>query len=422
MKIKNIVAREVISTRGFPGIETTVTINGGACGTAIVNAGISVGEHETFFIHDGGKRYRGMGVRGAVDIVNDTIAPAIRGMDPSDQEVVDRRMLEMDGTPNKSRLGGNSIASVSAANLKAAAAGLGIPLYRHIGGEDASVMPVPGVITFLGGDRYGGGERSGDKPSYSLLAYGFDSFADASYACWEARTEFAEIVKDRLGLKVPLNAYNLPLIPPGYVDDDRELWDMMVDAVENTGNEKKMGFQVDVAAGTYYDKKRDVFSGLFSREDRTREDLIELYREAVRDYPFIVIEDPLDEEDYKGHATLTGELGIQVVGDDLFTTNIERVKKGVDTGACNAVLLKVNQIGTITESLEMVEFAYENGYAVMPCSSRGEGEDIADYAVGLKTGQMREGGFDAVTNRLLSIEEELGKDAVFRGRDAFKFG
>lgn len=420
-RIKSVYAREIISMRGHPGIETTVELEDGSKGTAIVTAGVSVGENEVFFIHDGGQRFKGLGLKKAVEIVNTILGPAVKGMDATNQNAVDDLMIKLDGTPNKSKLGGNSIASVSAAVLKAAANSLKIPLYQHIGGVYARVLPVPGVISFVGQDRYGGGERSGDKPSYSFLAYGFKSFSEASYACWEIRNEFLKIVKERLGFRTHPTPYShLVITQHPKISHDEQLWQMMMDAVENLGYKNRVGFQVDVAATTYFDKKKNKFIGLFSREEKTKEDLIELYKKMVKDYPFIVIEDPLEENDVEGHALLTKELGIQIVGDDFFTTNIERVKRGIEAKACNAVLLKVNQIGTITEALEMVEYAYRHGYAVMPCSSRGEGADIADYAVGLNTGQMREGGIDDTANRLLKIEEQLGNKAKFLGKNAYK--
>ena len=420
-KIKNIYAREVISQRGHPGIETTVTTEDGSSGVGMVNAGISVGEHETFFIHDGGKRYGGLGLKKAVDIVNNIIGPKLIGFDVTNQNAIDDAMIKLDGTPMKTKLGGNSIASVSAASLKAAANYLGIPLYQHIGGVFARILPVPAVISYVGGTRYSGGERAGDKPSLSFIAYGFKTFSEASYACWELKREFAKIVDEKLGQRTHGNIWSLLLINKSEkVTHDRQLWGLMADAIDNSGYKNKMGIQMDVAASTYYDKYKKKFIGLFSKEDKTREDLIELYKQAVKDYPFLVLEDPLEENDVEGHAILTRELGIEIVGDDFFTTNIERVKKGIEAKACNTVLLKVNQIGSITEAFEMVEYSYRHGYAVMPCSSRGEGADIADYVVGLNTGQMREGGLDETANRVLQIEEELGVRGQFLGKAAFK--
>ena len=211
-----------------------------------------------------------------------------------------------------------------------------------------------------------------------------------------------------------------PNIPSGKVNHDRELWDVMTEAIAELGYSKKIALQMDAGAGTYYSEKVHKFVGLFSKGEKTKADLIELYEDAVAAYPFLIIEDPLDEEDYEGHAVLTKELGIEVVGDDLFTTSPERLRRGIEAGACNAIKLKVNQIGTITEAFNAVQLAYGNNYGVMPCSSRGEGLDIADYAVGLNTGHMDDGGFDETTNRLLKIELELGNRATFLGKAALK--
>jgi enolase len=207
---------------------------------------------------------------------------------------------------------------------------------------------------------------------------------------------------------------------PGQIQHDRQLWDLQVEAIANCGYEGRIGFQVDVAAGTYYNKETDRFEGLFSPEPKSRDDLMRLYEEMVANYPFVIIEDPLDEIDYEGHAILTKELGVAIVGDDLFTTNPERLQQGIAVGAANTLLLKVNQIGTITEAFQAVQLAYDNGYGVMPCDSRGEGELIADYCVGLGTGHLREGALGPLGNRFLQIEAELGSRARFLGRKGFK--
>ncbi len=418
--IQSVTAREIFSGRGHPSVEATVTTSNGATGIAEATAGLSVGEHEVQFAYDGGERWGGMGVLKAVGFVNDLIGPALRGIDAADQRTVDSVMLELDGTPNKARLGGNTTASVSAATLKAAAASLGIPLYQHIGGTSACVMPVPGVGILNTIARYGGKAIHGDKPSYSFMAHGFSSFSEASYACWQARRTYLKMLEQRFKL-MNLASYRI-VIPPGTVEHEREIWKVMSEAIDHSGHSGKMGIQVDVAAATYYNKNKDVYEGLFSEEDKTRDDLIQLYRDMVKKYPVVCLEDPLDENDYEGHAILTRELGIQVVGDDLFTTNPERLKQGMRAGACNTVLLKVNQIGTITEAFETVRLAYANGYGVQPCASRGEGADIADYAVGLGTGTIRESALDNTGNRLRKIESELGSRARFAGKAGFKAG
>jgi enolase len=329
-------------------------------------------------------------------------------------------MLELDGTPNKARLGGNTTASVSAAALKAGAASLGIPLYQHIGGTGVCTLPVPGVGILNTIAGYGGKSIHGDKPSYAFMAYGFDTFSEAAYACWQVRQIYLKLLEERLHM-VNLASYRT-VVPPGTVEHEREIWKVMAEAIEKSGNDGKIGIQVDVAAGTYFNKKKNVFEGLFSKEDKTCYELIALYRDMVKQFPFICLEDPLDEDDFEGHAVLTRELGIQVVGDDLFTTNVERLKQGMKVGACNTVLLKVNQIGTISEAFATVRLAHSHGYGVQPCASRGEGADIADYAVGLGTGTIRESALDPTGNRLRKIESELGSRASFAGKAGFKFG
>jgi len=418
-KIKSVRARQIFSDRGHPGVEATVTTEDGKTGTAVATAGVSIGNYEVQFVYDGGKRWAGIGVQKAVDNVNYIIAPKIVSMDVINQREIDEAIVKLDGTPNKSKLGGNATASVSAAVLKAGAASLGIPLYQHIGGVNACILPVVGVVCIVGSDRYGGGKRSGGKPSYSFMAYGFKTFSEASYACWDVENQFSQLVHEKYKIRIA-SGMLMPLIPPGIVNSDRDLWNLMTDVINKAGYKDKVGIQVDVAAGTYYEAEKNRFVGLFSEEDKTKGDLIELYKEIVKNYPFVIVEDPLDEVDYEGHAVVTKELGIEVVGDDLFTTNIERFKRGIEAKACNAVLLKVNQIGTITEAFDLVQLAYRHGYGVMPCSSRGEGADIADYVVGLSAGHMREGGTGPTANRLLQIEEELGTTARFLGKAGLK--
>ena len=419
-RIESVVARQIFSIRGHPGIEATVITGNGARGVAMATAGVSVGKHEVQFAYDGGERWGGLGVMKAVNNVSDIIAPALKGADATKQRKVDEILIELDGTPNKSRLGGNASASVSAAVLKAGAASLGIPLYQHIGGVNARTLPTPAAIAVVGSTRYGGGQKSGGKPSYSFMCYGFNTFSEASYACWEVQTAFQRLTREKYGLGISGAMPGFSLIPADLVEHDRELWDLMAEAINSSGNEGKAGIQVDVAAGTYYDKDKDVFVGLFSREDKTKADLINLYQDMVKDYPFVILEDPLDEDDYEGHALLAKELDIQIVGDDLFTTNVERLKHGIEVGACNTILLKVNQIGTISEACDVVQLAHSKGYGVMPCASRGEGPDIADYAVGLGAGTIRESGLGPAADRFLAIESELGSRAKFLGRAGFK--
>jgi len=411
--IASVSARQVHSDRGHPGVEATVRTADGAVGVAVCTAGTSVGAHEVEFAYDGGERWGGKGVTIAARSVDQIIAPAIRGMDASRQREVDEAILAL-AARLPGGLGGNAVGAVSAAVLKAGAASLGIPLYQHIGGVNASILPTPGVLTAWGARRYGGGDHSGTKPTYSMVCHGFPSFSEASYAAWDVSTEFTQLCRKRFGLDE--RRYSAVYFPRGYIQHDRELWALLTEAIERRGYVGQVGLQVDVAAGTYYDKARELYFGLFSDEPKTRDDLARLYEEMTADYPFLIIEDPLDEDDYDGHAALTSSLNVEIVGDDLFTTNADRLLKGIGVGAATTMLLKVYQIGTITQAFDAVRLAYKHGYGVMPCDSRGEGADIADYSVGLSTGHLREGAIGPTGNRFLAIEAELGTRGTFAGR------
>ena len=367
---------------------------------------------------DGGTKFGGKGVGKAVKSANEVIGPAIIGMDASRQAEVDAAILAI--CPDaKIRLGGNAVAATSAAVLKAGANALGIPLYRHIGGAGAMYLPVPGVAMAAGDERYGGGITTpGGKPTMSVMAFGFDTFSDASYACWEVHTRWAEKMKRRFG-GLP-NIRDFISIPAGVYSSDKAIWEEMLATIREAGYDGKMGFQMDVATDTYHNKEDGKYYGLFDSTPRTKEQLYDFYLEIINDYPFVIIEDPFNEDDYETTARLTKECGIQIVGDDLFTTDPARVAHGISVGAANTVLLKVNQIGTITEAMEMIQYAYKFGYAVMPSDSRGEGASIADYAVGINAGSVRESAIGERGNRFLAIEEELGAQAKFIGARGLK--
>ena len=416
--IKSVTGRQVYTNRGKPGVEVVVTTENGAVGRAMCTSGISIGTHEVDFTFDGGARFGGKGVTKAAARVAAVIAPAIIGMDSANQAEVDRAILAI--CPDaKEKLGGNAVAATSAAVLKAGAASLGIPLYRHIGGAGAMYLPVPGVAMVAGDERYGGGITTpGGKPTMSVMAYGFDTFSDASYACWEVHTRWSQKMKKLFG-GLP-NIRDFISVPAGIYHDDREIWEDMLKTIEEAGYEGKMGFQMDVATDTYHNKADGKYYGLFNNTPKTKDELYGFYMRIINDYPFVIIEDPFNEDDYETTAALTKECGIQIVGDDLFTTNPERVAYGISKGAANTVLLKVNQVGTISEALEMIEYAYKFGYAVMPSDSRGEGASIADYAVGINAGSIRESAIGDRGNRFLEIEAELGSAAKFIGAAGLK--
>lgn len=416
--IRSVKARQVYTNRGMPGVEAVVVTENGAEGTAMCTSGVSVGSHEVEFTFDGGEKFRGKGVLGAVANVNNVIAPALVGLDAAVQSEVDRAMLAI--VPEaKIKLGGNAVAAVSAAVLKAGASALGIPLYRHIGGANAMYLPVPGAGMVAGDCRYGGGITTpGGKPTMSVMCFGFDSFSDASYACWEIQARWAEKMKKRFGGTPGLRDFIV--IPEGVFQCDREIWELMARTVCEAGCDGRAGFQMDVATDTYFNKEDGKYYGLFDCTPQTRDELYRFYLQMADEFPFVILEDPFNEDDYETTAALTREIGIQIVGDDLFSTNPERVRYGIAREAANAVLLKVNQVGTISEALEMTQCAYKFGYAVMPSDSRGEGAAIADYAVGINAGSVRECGIGLRANRFLEIETELGPGAKFIGARGLK--
>lgn len=412
--IQSIKAREILGHRTPVLLEVTVVTEDGAVGAATPEAGVSTGTHEAVFVLDGGERYNGLGVRKAAENVNRIIAPALRGMDVTNQQEIDRLMIELDGTPNKSRLGGNAIVGVSLAALKAAANSTGLPLYRYVGGPGACVVPIPIVGIGTGGRYRDPGRSRWFKPSYEFAAYGAGSYADAIYWSWRCSDEVKRLLRARYPDKYS-PAYRAMGLA-GVIDHDRELLEIMTESIVRCGYEGKVGIYFDCAAACYYEEDIDRYVGLFSPGEKSRDDVIEVLKGFVETYPIVSLEDPLHEEDFEGHAIAARELGIEVVGDDLFTTNAERVKHGIAVGAANSMVLKITQVGTVSEALAACRLALSNGYNVHPCGSRGDGDSIGDFAIGLNAGQVRGGD----RNRILAIEEELGRSAVWLGKAAYK--
>lgn len=418
-EIKRIYAQQVFTPRHVMGVEAIVETQSGIIGRAICNSGVSIGTHEVKFAYDGGNKWGGKGVYGAVNAVNTLINDALVGMDVTQQYELDETMKAIQGN-GKAVCGGNALAAVSAALLKAGAKTLDIPLYRYIGGERAYRLPVPAAAAFIGHDRWGGGVTTpGGKPSVSFQAYDFDSFSDASYAAWEVYTLWQEEMKKR---DIPESITFMYIIQKGkFKKSDEEIFELMSNCIHRAGYDNRIGIQIDCAADTYYDKETGLYRGLLFEEPRDKDAMLEYYQKLVKDYPLVVIEDPFHEDDYESHAKLTNKLDIQVVGDDLFTTNKERMKQGTVLGACNTMLLKVNQIGTISDAFDAVQYAYDCGYGVMPCESRGEGADIADYCVGIGAGSVREQAIlSPAANRFLEIEAELGSKAQFWGKKGLR--
>ena len=413
-RIQSVKAREIFAQRGVLSLEVKVVTDDGAQGTSTPESGVSTGTHEAAFLLDGGERYNGMGVRKAAAQVNEVVGPAIRGMDVTAQGEIDQLMIELDGTPNKSKLGANAIVGVSLAVLKAAANSAGLPLYRYIGGANACTLPIPIVGIGTGGRYRDPGNSRWFKPSYEFAAYGAGNYSNALYMSWRCAEETKRLLRARYPDKYSPTYHSTGLA--GVIDHDRELLEIMAESIAHCGYAGQVGIYFDCAADCYYERDVGRYVGLFSPGEKTRDDLVELLKDWVTTYPIVSLEDPLHEEDFEGHAIMTRELGIEVVGDDLFTTNVKRLRQGIAAGAASSMVLKITQVGTVSEALAACRTALSNGYNVHPCGSRGDVDSIGDFAVGLNAGQVRGGD----RNRLLTIEEELGRSAVWLGKAAYK--
>ena len=426
--IEDIVAREVLDSRGNPTIEVDCFLSSGDFGRAVVPSGASTGTREALELRDGGDRYLGKGVLQAVENVENTIAPEVVGMDARDQSLIDRVMIDLDGTPNKGRLGANAILGVSLSVAKAAAKTSQLPLYAYLGGPSATLLPVP-LLNVLNGGAHA--DNSVDIQEFMLVPIGFISFHEALAASVEVYHRLKTVLKKR-GLSTAVGdeggfAPNLA--------NNREALDLLLEAVTEAGYKpgEQISFALDVAASELATgKQRDEVSYELAGEGRSglsASDLIDLYEEWIEAYPLVSIEDGLSEDDRVGWRDLTSRLGsrVQIVGDDLFVTNPQIVREGIRDDLANALLVKVNQIGTLTETLEAVELAKTHGWSNIISHRSGETEDttIADLAVGTNAGQIKTGApcrSDRVAkyNRLLRIEEELEGVARYPGRSIFQ--
>ncbi|MCI9258745.1 MULTISPECIES: phosphopyruvate hydratase [Romboutsia] len=422
--IELVYAREVLDSRGNPTVEVEVALESGAVGRAIVPSGASTGAFEAVELRDGDKgRYIGKGVEKAVANVNEIIAPELEGMDAFDQPAVDALMIELDGTHNKGKLGANAILGVSMAVARAAAEELGLPLFQYIGGVNAKQLPVPMMNILNGGEH---ADNSVDVQEFMILPVGAKSFREGLRMGAEVFHSLKKVLSDR-GLACGVGdeggfAPNL--------GSNREALELIVEAIEKAGykpgDDVRLG--LDVAATEMYDKETKLYDLKHEGKKLTAEQMVDLYEEWVNNFPIVTIEDGLDEEDWDGWKVLTERLGkkVQLVGDDLFVTNTERLERGIEAGVANSILIKVNQIGTITETLDAIEMAKRAGYTAVISHRSGETEDttIADLAVAVNAGQIKTGApsrTDRVAkyNQLLRIEEMVGEQARYCGMKSF---
>ena len=422
--IETVRAREVFDSRGNPTVEVDVELDSGASGRAMVPSGASTGAFEAAELRDGGTRLRGRGVLGAVANAAGELAEAVRGLDAIDQRAVDRALIYADGTDGKGRLGANAILGVSLATARAAAAELEIPLWRHVGGANAHVLPMPMMNVINGGAH---ADNNVDFQEFMVVPVGAASYSEALVWGVDIYHELAAVLRAR-GLSTGLGDEG------GFAPDLRsnsEAVALLAEATERVGLAlgDDIAFALDVASTEFFADGRYVLSS----EDRTLDsgEMVAALGRLCDDYPIVSVEDGMAEEDWDGWSELTASLGsgLQLVGDDLFVTNTERLSRGIEVGAANAILVKVNQIGTLTETLECVELAVRSGYGAVMSHRSGETEDtfIADLAVATNCGQIKTGAparSDRVAkyNQLLRIEEQLGEAAAFRGRAALASG
>ncbi len=417
--IVEIRGREVIDSRGNPTVEVDVYLEGGAVGRAAVPSGASTGEHEAHELRDGDKnRYLGKGVLKAVEAVNETIAGELLGFDATEQASIDATMIELDGTPNKKKLGANAILGVSLAVAKAAAAQLGLPLYKYLGGPNAKTLPVPMMNIINGGAH---SDAPIDFQEFMIMPIGAPTFSEAVRYGAEVFHSLKKVLHDR-GLSTAVGDEGG--FAPVLKDADDALA-TICKAIEKAGYKvgEDIAIALDVAASEFYDKKKKKY--VFKKSDKSiksAEELVAYYAKLQKKYPIISIEDGCDENDWTGWKILTDKLGknTQLVGDDLFVTNSKFLQKGIDQGVANSILVKVNQIGSLTETFDAVELAKENAYTAVLSHRSGETEDstIADLAVATNCGQIKTGSMSrsdriAKYNQLLRIEEELGEDAIY---------
>jgi enolase len=417
--ITQIHAREILDSRGNPTIEVDVRLEGGALGRAAVPSGASTGEHEAWELRDGDKsRFGGKGVRKAVDNVNDTIAPILRGWDARDQAKIDNKLIDLDGTPNKHKLGANALLGVSLAVARAAAAAENLPLFRYLGGSEARVLPVP-MMNILNGGAHS--DAPIDFQEFMIVPRGAPSFSEALRYGAEVFHALKDVLKERhLSTAIGDEGGFAPQL-----DSAEDALESISTAVKKAGY--RLGEQIfialDPAASEFYDSETKLY--VFKKSDgskRTAEELINYYADLCDRFPIISIEDGCAENDWDGWKKLTKKLGekIQLVGDDLFVTNVEFLRRGIAEHVANSILIKVNQIGTLTETLATIDLAKKNGYTTVISHRSGETEDatIADIAVGTNAGQIKTGSLSrsdriAKYNQLLRIEEELGDKAVY---------
>lgn len=421
--IRDVHAREIMDSRGNPTLEAEVILVDGSIGRAAVPSGASTGEYEAVELRDGGNRYLGKGVQDAVDNVNHKIAQALHGKDASQQRDIDAVMLDLDGTSNKAKLGANAILGVSMATARAAAQSLRVPLWNYIGGSNAHVLPVPMLNIINGGEH---ADNNLDIQEFMIIPWGLPTFKEALQASAEVFHNLKKILNEK-GLSTGVGDEG------GFAPNlgkNQEALDLMSLAIEKAGYKlgEQIAFGLDVASSELWNKAEKVYDLKGEGRKLNGDEMVGYYEELTKTYPIISIEDGMDENDWDGWEKLTKAIGqrVQLVGDDLFVTSTERLARGIETNVANTILVKVNQIGSLTETMDAVRLAQHSKYGAVISHRSGETEDafIADLAVATNAGQIKTGSTSrsdrvAKYNQLLRIEDQLGSQAVYPGKQAF---
>lgn len=418
-KISEIKAREILDSKGRPTVEVDVWTTDGLMGRGAAPCGTSVGRHEAFVLRDGGNRFGGLGVQKAVQNVREVISPALLGRNVLEQRTIDGLMIELDGTPNKSRLGANAIYSVSIAVARAAASSLGIPLYRYLGRADVNILPIP-MFNMINGGPYS--DTNVEFQEFIVVPFVAERYSEALRMGVEVFALVGETIKKRYGERSLHPGHSAGYAAP--VNDPVEIIETLLEAVETAGYGGMFKVGLDCAASHFYDRDHGCYT--FRGRETGRDEIIHFLESLVQSYGVFMIEDPLDEDDFEGYAEITRRLNILISGDDLFVSNIERLKKGVAVGAGNAMVLKPNMIGTISEALDAVDYARKHGYWIIPSGRAGGVADdpIPEIGVAIgaplaKFGAPRTAERIAKQNCLLRIEEELGESARLSTWDIF---
>lgn len=411
--IISIKARETYSDSGYPSVEVVVKTSSGETGYGRCSEYYSTSSYKPLYLYDGGERFHGLGVSKAADLVNNVIAPALIGLDAGEQLLIDEKIkniMASNGIPAYV----NVSSPVSIAVLNAGANATGIPLYRHVGGQGAFTIPLMGHLIASGSKRYGINNAGKGRPFYHLVAYDFQSLEDAHYALWEVANSYEKVISREFHY-VTHRGFSMA-IPKDKIKNDYVLWEAIETSIEESGYKGKIGIHVDIGANEYYNSETGLYEGLFDEKPKTREELIAIEKKMANDYSFIIMNDPLYEGDTEGYSELVKDSKIQITGDDICSSNFERISYCISHGCINSVVISVNRFETFSDALRAVRFAKSHGVDVMVRDACGEGYDACEYAIGFNAGSIYGCGLNPHGNQILCMAEDIGPRCKFYGK------